>query len=100
MANVTQGSVVSWGAVAGATSYEIASQTGVGHPSGDGVSVLPTTDVGNVLQLPVSSFISGQALNQPYQLFVRAKNTSETGPWGQLDVVLVGSLSAPVLSVV
>jgi hypothetical protein len=88
----------SWVAIPSATSYEISAQTGVGHPLGDGVNILPTTDVGLVLTLPTSTWLSGQELNQPYQIFVRAKNANEVGPWGQLNVTLIGELTAPVIS--
>lgn len=98
MKYVTQSSMRAWTAIPGATSYVITAQTGVGHPLGDGINILPEVDVGNVLTLPTSTWLSGQELNQPYELFVKAINANEVGPWGQLNVTLFGELKAPVIT--
>lgn len=91
--NVTLTTILEWTAQPAATSYEISAQDGVG------TNILPTTDVGNVTSLPVSTWLTGQPTNADYQLFVRAKNSGGVGPWGQLDVHLVPGLVAPDIHV-
>lgn len=95
---VNQDTIITWVAATGATSYSITAQTGVGHPLGDGVNIKAATNVGNVLQLPISSWLAGQQLDQPYQIFIRPENANEVGPWSDTaDVILRGLLQKVVL---
>lgn len=91
---VSLSTVISWTAIAGATSYELTAQNSTGSNI-----LTPNVDVGNVLTASVSTWLLGSPPATGYQLFVRAKNATESGPWGQLNVDLIASLTAPVLSV-
>ncbi len=83
-----------WTVVLGATSYELTAQNSTG------TNILaPKVDVGITFTAPVSAWLAGAPPSSGYQLFVRAKNATTTGPWGQLNVDLIASLTAPVLSV-
>ena len=93
MTNANLGDTVNWTAQTGATSYEIASQN---LPGGE--PHLPTTNVGNVLSAPLTTFLPNAVLGNSYQLFVRAVAGSDFGPWGQLDITLVTQFGAPVIT--
>lgn len=91
---VSLSTVLAWTSIAGATSYELTAQDSTG------TNILtPNVDVGNVLSAPVSTWLGANPPATGYQLFVRAKNATGVGPWGQLNVDLIASLTAPVLSV-
>ena len=97
---VTLSSTIAWTAVPSATSYVIASQDSAGTP------ILAETNVGTDLSRPFTDFVPVPVIGETFQLFVKAiidtnadGTPEEVGPWGQLNVDVVGQLTASSLSV-